>query len=99
MNTCTARRPLPLGTQRRQTSPSAKALKRRNALVEAHQHLVPPVASHYARRCPEPKDDLIQLGLLGLIRAAELFNPSAQTPFSAFARPHIRGAILHYLRD
>ncbi|MFM9072264.1 MAG: sigma-70 family RNA polymerase sigma factor [Cyanobium sp.] len=99
MNTCTARRPFPLGTPRRKSSPSAKALKRRNALVEAHQHLVPPVACHYARRCPEPKDDLIQVGLLGLIRAAELFKPSAQTPFSAFARPHIRGAILHYLRD
>lgn len=71
----------------------------RNALVEAHRHLVPPVALHYWRRCREPREDLIQVGLLGLIRAAELFCSSQQTPFSAFARPHIRGAILHYLRD
>jgi RNA polymerase sigma-B factor len=39
------------------------------------------------------------VGLLGLIRAAELYQPEQGTPFQAFARPHIRGAILHYLRD
>jgi RNA polymerase sigma-B factor len=37
--------------------------------------------------------------MLGLIRAAELYSKERQTPFEAFARPHIRGAILHYLRD
>jgi len=37
--------------------------------------------------------------MLGLIRAAELYSHERQTPFEAFARPHIRGAILHYLRD
>ncbi|MEY4353416.1 MAG: Group3 polymerase sigma factor SigF1 [Cyanobacteriota bacterium] len=78
---------------------AGRALSRRNALVDAHRHLVPPLALHYWRRCPEPQDDLIQVGLLGLIRAAELFRPCQQTPFEAFARPHIRGAILHYLRD
>jgi RNA polymerase sigma-B factor len=39
------------------------------------------------------------VGLLGLLRAAELYRSSEGTPFTAFARPHIRGAILHYLRD
>ena len=57
-----------------------------------------PLALHYARRCQEPLDDLHQVGLLGLIRAAELYRPEQGTPFAAFARPHIRGAILHYLR-
>jgi RNA polymerase sigma-B factor len=37
--------------------------------------------------------------MLGLIRAAELYSQERHTPFEAFARPHIRGAILHYLRD
>ncbi|MEB3302817.1 MAG: sigma-70 family RNA polymerase sigma factor [Cyanobacteriota bacterium] len=99
MNSCTgpSRRPHP-GRPSARTA-AARALSRRNALVEAHRHLVPPLALHYWRRCPEPQDDLIQVGLLGLIRAAELFRPSQQTPFEAFARPHIRGAILHYLRD
>lgn len=79
--------------------PSAPALRQRNRLVEQHRHLVPPLAQHYARRCPEPAEDLLQVGMLGLIRAAELYRPEQGTPFSAFARPHIRGAILHHLRD
>jgi len=99
MNACTARRPRPLPHQAHRSTTATEALQRRNALVEAHRHLVPPVAYHYWRRCPEPQDDLIQVGLMGLIRAAELFRPETETPFSAFARPHIRGAILHYLRD
>jgi len=36
---------------------------------------------------------------MGLLRAAELYEGKRDIPFSAFARPHIRGAILHYLRD
>jgi RNA polymerase sigma-B factor len=54
---------------------------------------------HYAQRCPEPLEDLQQVGMIGLIRAAERYRPSQGTPFAAFARPHIRGAILHHLRD
>ena len=61
--------------------------------------LVRPLALHYSRRCQEGWEDLQQVGLLGLIRAAELYRPELGTPFTAFARPHIRGAILHYLRD
>jgi RNA polymerase sigma-B factor len=68
-------------------------------LVEQHCDLVPPVAHHYARCCGEPYEDLRQVGLLGLIRAAERYSPEQGTPFPAFARPHIRGAILHHLRD
>lgn len=88
-------RPLP----KARSLPKARALRQRNRLVEEHRHLVPPVAQHYARRCPEPVEDLKQVGLLGLIRAAELYRPDQGTPFAAFARPHIRGAILHHLRD
>ena len=77
---------------------SADALQRRNRRVEDHQFLVRPLAIHYARRCREPWEDLLQVGMLGLIRASELYRPETGTPFAAFARPHIRGAILHYLR-
>jgi len=74
-------------------------LERRNRLVEAHRDLVRPIARHYGRCTAEPLEDLLQVGLLGLIRAAELFQSSQGSPFEAFARPHIRGAILHHLRD
>ena len=58
-----------------------------------------PIALHYARIARQDKDDLIQVGRLGLIKAAGLYQKAFEVPFSAFARPHIRGAILHYLRD
>lgn len=75
------------------------AQKQRNRRVSSYQQLVRPVACYYARVCREPLDDLIQVGLLGLLRAAELYSRKSGTPFEAFARPHVRGAILHYLRD
>ena len=77
----------------------SQAHLQRNQRVYQYRTLVTPIAVHYGRRCPEPIEDLIQVGLLGLLRAAELFDAQTQTPFDAFARPHIRGAILHYLRD
>jgi RNA polymerase sigma-B factor len=75
------------------------AIDQRNRRVETYRRLVRPIAHHYAHRTPEPLEDLEQVGLLGLLRAAELYNAKSSTPFDAFARPHIRGAILHYLRD
>lgn len=80
-------------------SQPSTAIRRRNRRVDRYRQLVRPIALHYASRCPEPLDDLVQVGLLGLLRAAELFQEGSATPFDAFARPHIRGAILHYLRD
>ncbi|MFY8148482.1 MAG: sigma-70 family RNA polymerase sigma factor [Prochlorococcaceae cyanobacterium] len=71
----------------------------RNARVLRYRALVRPLALHYSRLCREPLEDLIQVGLLGLLRAAELYDPAREVPFEAFARPHVRGAILHYLRD
>lgn len=85
-------------TQPRPRCPN-RQLRRRNTLVEANLSLVRPIAAHYAASCTESRDDLQQVGLLGLIRAAELFDLSLEVPFSAYARRHIRGAILHYLRD
>jgi RNA polymerase sigma-B factor len=75
------------------------AIQRRNSLVQLHHELVKPIALHYSRCSREGLDDLVQVGLLGLIRAAELYQVRQGTPFPAFARPHIRGAILHHLRD
>ena len=77
----------------------ARSLQQRNRRVEGYRQLVRPIALHYARCTREPSEDLIQVGLLGLIRAAELYSPDRAVPFAAFARPHIRGAMLHYLRD
>ena len=76
-----------------------RRLLQRNRQVEANRDLVGPIAAHYAAHSAEAREDLEQVGLLGLIRAAELYSSDQGTPFEAFAKPHIRGAILHYLRD
>lgn len=81
------------------SSPQERRVARRNRCVQDHLQLVEQVARHYAIRSQEPLQDLRQVGALGLIRAAERFRPTEAVPFAAFARPHIRGAILHHLRD
>ena len=78
---------------------SADAIAIRNRRVAEHLFLVRRVASHYAACTAERRDDLQQVGAIGLIRAAERYDSTSPVPFAAFARPHIRGAVLHYLRD
>lgn len=79
--------------------PLPEGLQRRNRRVAEHLFLVRSVANHYAACTRERRDDLQQVAALGLIRAAERYDSSSQVPFVAFARPHVRGAVLHYLRD
>jgi|ERR1019366_1226814 RNA polymerase sigma factor for flagellar operon FliA len=80
----------------------ARVLKARNALVEANMHLVPDIAGRIHSGLPPSfdLDDLISEGNVGLIHAATRYRPSAhnQTPFSAFARRRIRGAIMDSVR-
>ena len=71
----------------------------RNKRIEHHLKLVDPIAGHYAKRSGLDRDDLKQVGRLGLLRAAERYVQREGQPFEVYARPHIRGAILHYLRD
>ena len=64
---------------------------RRNARVEQHMRLVEPLARHYSAKSGQDSDDLLQVGLMGLLRAAERYEGQREIPFSAFARPHIKG--------
>ena len=74
-------------------------IQSRNQRIEQHLSLVNPIATGFSRRTGHNNDDLVQVGMLGLIKAADRYHVPSPVPFSAFARPHIRGAILHYLRD
>ena len=73
--------------------------KQRNSRVQKYLSLVQPIAKRYAQRSGCDYDDLIQVGCLGLIQASQRFQHTKGTLFHVFAKPHIRGAILHYLRD
>ena len=71
----------------------------RDQRILQHLALVQPIAIHYAIRSGQDRDDLIQVGRLGLIKACMRFRESVDDAFVGFAKSHIRGAILHYLRD
>lgn len=45
------------------------------------------------------KDDLFQMGSIGLIKAIDRFDPSYGVAFSTFAVPHILGEVRRHLRD
>ena len=74
-------------------------LKRRNRQIQDNLHLVRPIAHHYAQQTGLESDDLLQVGCLGLIKAYNRYEAQRGAPFPSFAKPHIRGAILHFLRD
>ena len=74
-------------------------LKHRNRQIQDNLHLVRPIARHYAQQTGLESDDLLQVGCLGLIKAYNRYEAQRGAPFPSFAKPHIRGAILHFLRD
>ena len=74
-------------------------LKRRNSQIQDNLHLVHPIARHYSQQTGLENDDLLQVGRLGLIKACNRYNTLRGANIPSCAKPHIRGAILHFLRD
>ena len=74
-------------------------IQRRNRVVERHLELAQRLARNFSQRTGLDQDDLFQVAVLGLIKATKAYRSETNVPFEAFARPHVRGAILHYLRD
>lgn len=81
-----------MSTSAKRSQPSRR-IRSRNQRVQNHLALVNSVAGHYAARTTELRDDLHQVAVLGLIRAAERYDSHSNVPFPAFARPHIRGGV------
>ena len=62
-----------------------------------------PLAIGWARRYHvpggEPLEDLIQVALLGLIKAVDRYDPDRRVTFVSFAEPTIRGELRRHFRD
>jgi RNA polymerase sigma-B factor len=68
------------------------------ALVQRYTPLVRACVRPY-RNSPEPTDDLMQVGFLGLLKAIHRFDPSFGNELKAYAVPCITGEIKRHFRD
>lgn len=73
---------------------------RHEALIMSHMTMVKRVAIHLKARVPPfmELDELIQVGMVGLIEAARAFDPTKGFEFEHFALSRVRGAILDEVR-
>jgi RNA polymerase sigma-B factor len=67
-------------------------------LIERYAHLVQACVWPY-RHSPEPVEDLMQVGYLGLLKAINGFDPEIGDSLSAYATPCISGEVKRYFRD
>ncbi len=73
----------------------------RNELAESYLPLVRILAEEVVARVPRSvdPDDLISVGVFGLLQAIEGFDPARNVKFGTFCRVRIRGAMLDELRS
>jgi RNA polymerase sigma-B factor len=67
-------------------------------LVSRHRSLVRSCVQRY-NRSPEPTEDLMQVGYVGLLKAINNFDPSVGGSLAAYAQPCISGEIKRHFRD
>ena len=72
----------------------------KETLIKSCLNLVKKIAWHYHGRVKNiiEIDDLIQIGMLGLVTAADNFVEKPGITFSSYARIRIKGEIIDFLR-
>ncbi|MFF8997673.1 SigB/SigF/SigG family RNA polymerase sigma factor [Streptomyces achromogenes] len=71
----------------------------RNTLIEMNMSLVRFAAGRFRSRGPEEMEDIVQVGMIGLIKAIDRFELSREVEFTSFAVPYIVGEIKRFFRD
>ena len=88
--------------RRRRVAAAALRARARRApverLVESHRSLALRLAQPFASR-GQPIEDLEQVALIGLVTAAQRFDPTRGVRFATFARVTIGGELKKYFRD
>src|SRR5438093_3582897 len=72
--------------------------RRRDEFVAGHEALARSLARRFANR-GEDLDDLVQVAMVGLVKAADRFDPTRNTTFSTFATATILGELKCHFRD
>ncbi len=67
-------------------------------IVERYQKLVRSCVRQY-RGSPEPAEDLMQVGYVGLLKAINNYDPEVGDSLSAYAQPCVSGEIKRHFRD
>ncbi|APE19730.1 MULTISPECIES: RNA polymerase sigma factor SigF [Streptomyces] len=70
----------------------------RNTLIEMNMSLVVYAAGRFRARGDE-MEDIVQVGMIGLIKAIDRFDLSREVEFATFAVPYIVGEIKRFFRD
>lgn len=70
----------------------------RDRMINGNLRLVLSVIQRFQNRSENP-DDLFQVGVIGLIKAIDHFNPDLNVRFSTYGVPMIIGEVRRYLRD
>lgn len=70
----------------------------RDKMINGNLRLVLSVIQRFQNRSENP-DDLFQVGVIGLIKAIDHFDPTLNVKFSTYGVPMIIGEVRRYLRD
>ncbi|MCS0606530.1 SigB/SigF/SigG family RNA polymerase sigma factor, partial [Streptomyces sp. LP11] len=78
---------------------SAEFQYARNTLIEMNMSLVRFAAARFRSRGAEEMEDIVQVGMIGLIKAIDRFELTREVEFTSFAVPYIVGEIKRFFRD
>ncbi len=71
----------------------------KTAFLDAMTPYVQSVVQSMARRHSDPKEDLLQMGAIGVLKALEHYDPNKGSSFKSYASFYVTGEIRRYLRE